>query len=63
MKPENSPFFREDVVNLHLVVTQQFTCVGVENLPKNFITRSDVKQTTVAATPTLTLTLPESEQH
>lgn len=34
MKPENLPFFGEDVVNLHLVVTQQFACIGVKNLQR-----------------------------
>lgn len=32
MKSGNLPFFGEDVVDLHLVVTQQFACVGVKNL-------------------------------
>lgn len=35
MRPENSPFFGEDVVDLHLVVTHQLACVGVKNLQGN----------------------------
>lgn len=41
---KNLPFFGEDVVDLHLVVTQQFACIGVENLRRQFKEkRSDVK--------------------
>lgn len=32
----NLPFFGEDVVDLHLVVTQQFARVGVKNLQRHF---------------------------
>lgn len=51
MQVQNSPFFGEDVVDLHLVVTHQFTCVGVEDLQRNFTNRSDLKLATVAMTP------------
>lgn len=35
-KAKNLPFFGEDVVDLHLVVTQQFACIGVKNLRRQF---------------------------